>query len=376
MPSTPMRVSYYDGQPLRLSDFVDEQNYHIVRRRQHNVTGHTWGVVSGLDVVQDGDKLYVQAGYAVDGFGRELVLRQRLEATIPERTAPRYVNNVWLCYTRKSENVGSPASPQCQRWEEVPVVYVTDGATGTPDCPPDVTDCDKRFDPAAQDAPEDGWWPVFVAQVTTTAPPKKVSVDQGKRRYAGVRAAVVAHPESGTWLELGSEDKPLFAVHESPNAPVVSVEPEKVTIKGDLTTARHLEVAGGPLAFDSPLVDDAPRPWCFYRRKNGGNEDLRLELPAGGAFVVGAWSEDEKKVLPCLTVSADGAVTVHGALVVRGALDGYAGGGNLTDDGNLPTAIAAALAADNEVREKTAAYLKDNYPDVARDLITALGGNT
>ena len=52
--------------------------------------------------------------------------------------------------------------------------------------------------------------------------------------------------------------------------------------------------------------------------------DLRVEMDAAGThqFVVGTWSADDDQFRPCLTITNDGTVTVHGDLVVEGTTDG------------------------------------------------------
>src|SRR5215207_6199504 len=69
------RVRYTPRQFLGAQDFTDEQAYHLGMHRRHNIAHHTWGIVRGLElIVEDEDSLFVQPGFAVDGFGRELLL--------------------------------------------------------------------------------------------------------------------------------------------------------------------------------------------------------------------------------------------------------------------------------------------------------------
>src|SRR5262249_54965638 len=69
------RVNYFSRQILRTQDFEDEQAYHLEARRRHNIGQHLWGIVSGLELTADKDgTVYVTPGFAIDGFGRELVL--------------------------------------------------------------------------------------------------------------------------------------------------------------------------------------------------------------------------------------------------------------------------------------------------------------
>src|SRR4051794_20517282 len=96
------RVRYTDGQFLRLDDFQDEQDYHLDQQRRHLITGHTWGIVGGLDVTATSRAVQVSAGSAVDILGRVIVLAH--EATM---TLPPYGQtfNVWIRYEETLDQV-------------------------------------------------------------------------------------------------------------------------------------------------------------------------------------------------------------------------------------------------------------------------------
>src|ERR1044071_8749029 len=96
------RTRYFSGQFLRPSDFETEQAYHLAMRRRHNIAEHTWGIVSGLTLQQDENGLYVQPGYAVDGYGREIILAQRQPLAVEEFDRQRSeVLEVWIRYGRQ-----------------------------------------------------------------------------------------------------------------------------------------------------------------------------------------------------------------------------------------------------------------------------------
>lgn len=74
------RVLYSEGQFLGAADFQDEQAYHRAALGRHEIGGHTWGVVVGLDLVETPDASDPQfvdpmlgPGLAVDGYGRQVV---------------------------------------------------------------------------------------------------------------------------------------------------------------------------------------------------------------------------------------------------------------------------------------------------------------
>lgn len=67
------RMNYFDRQFLREQDFRDEQDYHINRRRLLNAWLHNSGVVDGLEVKLDNDRVTVCHGWAIDSEGREIL---------------------------------------------------------------------------------------------------------------------------------------------------------------------------------------------------------------------------------------------------------------------------------------------------------------
>ena len=82
--TTPSRVNYIDGQYLRRQDFADEQSYQLALRRRHNIGHHSWGIVIGLDLVQEDGALVVRPGMAIDGYGRELLLAAKRSIAVGE----------------------------------------------------------------------------------------------------------------------------------------------------------------------------------------------------------------------------------------------------------------------------------------------------
>lgn len=69
------RPHYHNGQLLNEKDFLDEQEYNAGARRRHNLYGHGWGVVRGLEVTRKTDNsITVNAGYAIESSGQEVFL--------------------------------------------------------------------------------------------------------------------------------------------------------------------------------------------------------------------------------------------------------------------------------------------------------------
>src|SRR5947209_4428453 len=123
------RVNYFSRQILRTQDFEDEQAYHLEARRRHNIGQHLWGIVSGLELKPDKDgTVFVTPGFAIDGFGRELVLPAGKAITLrafDEKLAESL--DVWAVYSRTAGDQGDPAYQPCvaaidrlnYRWSEI-----------------------------------------------------------------------------------------------------------------------------------------------------------------------------------------------------------------------------------------------------------------
>jgi hypothetical protein len=76
---TPLRNNYFYGQLLGVENFELETSYAIGQRRLLNRLVLGYGVVCGLgvEVSEDGEKLRVAPGVAIDRWGREIVVPER-----------------------------------------------------------------------------------------------------------------------------------------------------------------------------------------------------------------------------------------------------------------------------------------------------------
>lgn len=82
------RPDYFAGQLLTAADLRAEQDYQREKQWLHNRMLHGYGVVVGLEVgVQENDdgstQVIVSPGYALDGWGREVVVPEPLSAYLP-----------------------------------------------------------------------------------------------------------------------------------------------------------------------------------------------------------------------------------------------------------------------------------------------------
>lgn len=77
LPAGFFRVRYFNNKPMRLADYVDEQQYHRGKMRFHNERLHGAGILCGLKVSatrEDGMLLRVARGAAIDDCGREIIV--------------------------------------------------------------------------------------------------------------------------------------------------------------------------------------------------------------------------------------------------------------------------------------------------------------
>ena len=106
------RPTFYEGQYLGASDLAAVIDYARLRAARHSLGGHTWGIVVGLALKEEpalggGVDVFLQPGYAIDGFGRPLVVPSpvQIPAGLFEDEFSGRVP-VWLRYMEQS--TGAP----------------------------------------------------------------------------------------------------------------------------------------------------------------------------------------------------------------------------------------------------------------------------
>lgn len=417
-----VRVRYFDGQFLRPQDFTDEQAYHVAMRRRHNLGGHTWGIVYGLELTAAAG-LLVEPGLAVDGYGREIAVLRRLPVPElpPAPVTGEIAYDVWLVYDRIGSDQPpsgyAPCGPEgaaYYRWQELPRLLVTEADEAVdPRHPPGVPDGDLTFGPERTAPEEDRPWPVLLGRVRRGDGAGKFTVDSANRRYAGVVGASLVHPTGVARVDLGRTapgDDAVFAVRSGEESvlDITATEDGVVTnTHGRLAVRGELRLDGA-LRFDAPDLPepaeagDPPEAWSVYGVHEGNSRELRVAVGEGSSFVVGAWSEEDSKFTPCLTVNSDGKVTVHGTLHVLGKLvaedletqppseqakslitgamlSGFAGAAGVAarlyrpQQRSLSQSLALVLALDPELRQQVSEQLRDQHGESAQDMARRLG---
>jgi hypothetical protein len=354
------RVRYFDRQFLRPGDFENEQAYHLAMRRRHNISEHTWGIVSGLTVQEDEGTLFLQPGFAIDGYGREIVLSQRRQLATEEFDRQRSeVLDVWIRYGRQDTDLppkgysGCGSAGEPHRSHESPVVRFEKPDLSYPNRrhPKLVPPSDYGFSATRipPDEPE-ALWPVFLGQVTRggTVDARTFTINPADRPYAGLVGESVVAPSGETRLQIGRgadpNDPPGFAVFvpaivpQQGGASLQIDDQNHIMLRGDTEVAGDVAITKGALEFaitpDQPpgpaVVSPLPQPWKMYVAPNDqGGTDLCLEMARStgvpNRVTVGTFSPDDKRYIPCLTVEEDCTVTVEKNLVVNGTITGPGG---------------------------------------------------
>jgi hypothetical protein len=353
------RVNYFERQFLRTQDFADEQAYHVAMRRRHNVSHHTWGVVSGLELVVEEGGIFVQPGAAVDGYGRELILpaRQQLATSAFVEKGSEELE-VWLVYERAESDPPPPGYAGCgpagalyYRWQETARVRLERPDPDFPDrrAPEGVAAADLSFSPA-RTPPEDEEWPVYLGRLVRDLTNKQqpYTADQADRPFVGLVGESVAAPSGRAFLQVGAEsaeDENRFAVFVKgadadplPARPQLSVDRAgNLSVDEDASFYGDLTVAGGAIEFEAGAARTLAQPWSVYHVEDAtnGTHELRVEMARAAApaargnnrVVVGAWfkgpddqGQEKEEFHPCLIIDDNCTVTVQGNLIVLGQI--------------------------------------------------------
>ena len=377
---TAARVHYFDKQFLRVDEFRDEQLYQLSLRRRHNNTQHTWGIVHGLQItVQEDGAIFVEPGFAIDGYGREQRLLSRFRV-VPESFDDLATDrlDLWLVYERQDDGsvpegygeCGAPIAGKSYRSTEHPQVLVERPLTNSVEArrPPGVPRevLDAPLPPLSDDRADA--WRVYLGRVIRL-PDGKHSVDGSRRPYAGVVAESIDHPANAARVEIGRDSRtdhtrnvngatvryrktaandPLrrFAVFvpedlaaqppasETELAPRIEVlDNGEIGLNGQTVVHGNLRVSGGAVQFTDAAAftpANAPKVASMYRYADTGFDELRIDLGSGDdpelrRFVIG-FSAADGKFTPCLTVELKAndknelvpAVTIFGDLTVEG----------------------------------------------------------
>jgi hypothetical protein len=382
----PQRVNFFDKQFLRVDEFKDEQAYQLAVRRRHNSVQHSWGIVTGLEITQEESALVVRPGMAIDGYGRELLLKdkKRLRAEVFDQLGTDKLD-VWLVYGRRngeSVPVGYASCKQADtkeanRSDETPQILPEKPLANTidPRKPPGVpVELLDAALPPFSDNPNE-IWRVYLGRITRLGV-DQFTVDISQRPYAGLVGEVVDHPASAARVEIGKQSTveavrvignvtyvyrkdetaqpgqarrfAVFLPEETPNGteqeqrvellPRLDIRQDGVIrLRGNTILNGDLRVSGGAVQFVTPAsfdADNVPTAPSVYRIKEDDADQMRIDLgsenPSNREFVIG-FSTADGKFNPCFKVelkeiTSSGKlaplVTVYGDLKINGLLVG------------------------------------------------------
>lgn len=377
------RVRYYAKQFLRVDEFRDEQLYQLTLRRLHNNAQHTWGIVSGLDIVNEDDATVVRPGYAIDGYGRELLLTEKVPL-VPDNFDDLATDrlDIWLVYNRLEDGSVPAGYGECAgssglsyRASEEPKVRIertlsnTVNARRPPGVPREVLDAPV---PPTSDNPAD-LWRVYLGRIIRLD--DKVVIEPGPRPYAGVVAEAIDHPANATRVEVGGQSSPqrtvggvtytysgdsehrrfaVFVPEPAPGDPVLAprleiTDDESIHLRGQTIVDGNLRTVGGAVQFSGAAGASAatpPEKPSIYRFRDDHEDTLRVDLGTDTTrrFIIG-FSSADGVFTECLRVEmADTTqtgdltplVTIAGDLKVNGKLVGQ-----FIDPALSPEALAA-----------------------------------
>jgi hypothetical protein len=355
-----LRVRHREGQRVRASDLLDEQAFHIAARRRHYLGAHDWGIVRGLKLVPASDGIVIQPGFAVDGYGRELIVARAVSLPAADlqdcfgsaASDSGEMLDVWLAY-RQGDPHGARRSVHSD-------VILTPHSASSPDSasPPGVPSADLSFGAHQAlygDAPVRAF-PVYLGSIRKQGDTLEI-VSNEKPRTTRLFAGSVTSPDGRTRLVLGDEradDPRRFAVVMA--AGDLVVERMVINKRGGLTLRGKLELervrqsqpeaAAGVDDCRRPALPDArslsvrfspaptptsPQPWRIYttRVTEGEGDDkrhyheLRIELFHPGKYgnahdyrlQVGV--SDGGVFKPAFAVYADGVVRAYGIVAAK-----------------------------------------------------------
>jgi hypothetical protein len=214
------RVDYRERQRLTAADLRAEQQYRLGLGGRHHLAHHQWGVVRGLHVIVEPRRAVILTrGVAIDGYGREILVRSPVELAVRNGTrvsplevsglsgrclgvvlyyceSPAQVPPDRRCQDEPAPRIGQHFTWMVEDWDDIPL-------------PPSSAD-DLARAQAAGRFPDLPPWPVLVARIgrgcayedddPDFVPPL---VDYSRTRYVRHRAGPFRSPSSRAALQLG-----------------------------------------------------------------------------------------------------------------------------------------------------------------------------
>jgi hypothetical protein len=293
------RNDYREGQVLRARDLERESGYFLARDRQHGALAHIPGILRGLrlHVFERGTEnavtadalakkgampldLFLEAGVAVDGYGRVVSVPRREQLRTALATSPSLLREgryrVELLYDRAVEGAaGSAADDPCAA-----AAFAGGGGRTVReryrlrlvenDGVPDVPGIGAVLD-GPPDAPE-AEAPVALGTVDWNGVDAFIGFSLLGRTYAGVRAEVVASPDERTELDLrdpGGRVAVRFAPEAAPGGQPVFRDAVRIDDQGGVWVRSDLDVGPGGVRFRTDASGQVRSNWHVGLRGTG-----------------------------------------------------------------------------------------------------------
>jgi hypothetical protein len=228
------RPTFYEGQVLAAADLQATLAYPRDQMARHERFLHSWGIASGLQLTQDSNgAIWVEAGMAIDGTGREIVVPVReplpeadFSSVLQSSSTPIHYP-VFLVAADKTAPATTGLSGLCNDAQPSRVAESYQYEFGRPG---DELSLDEQPVPDVADGPggdpQSGQvWRILLGFVGEKNGKPDSPVDpspesQVGRRYSGVRADDVS--ARGTTLTLhtsnGAQGKPVLRMDETDGA--------------------------------------------------------------------------------------------------------------------------------------------------------------
>ena len=354
MPNTDIeRMRYYQRQFLGAEDFTAEQTYHRDMRRRHHLAHHTWGIVTGLELVQTEDAnapgtydVVVQPGMAIDGYGREIVLLApyKLDAGDFASFDTKAERSVWVAYHQEPTTPPSAGYAQCddqdasRRWLETYQIVIdptdtrgdviVDGNV-LPPPPSTAGEATQPNDGSVpyQELPDEADDPLWLVRLGscvwdgTVSPGQFVQADPGllsrDRQYIGAITEAVLSPVDDLRLARRVTPPPDPKDPSKKPPPFVATVEGQLTVNDILTAKQDALLWGGKLSFQTGGgTDDGEGLW-MQRQRLGDQRTLRVHIgeelqpaPANptAAFTIGPTDGGKEKAI--LAVRNDDTVAI------------------------------------------------------------------
>jgi hypothetical protein len=416
MPTTQAeRPSFYQGQYLGPEDLDSAVDHSRWARARHDLGAHAWGIAIGLELRElpalgGGVEVFVEPGYAVDGFGRPLVLGSAREVAAealgrlsvsPQPGSTSLLVPVWLRYTEQRTREPAFGFEVCetddQRARIAEGVEVLVGARTLAEQRDriviagdelDAVEALRTADPQApllcdgsvpfQTFPADAerWWlvPLGVVRWQPGSPGQLLAMSEPDRRESRRRRHYVGAVAEGLYaadglIRLRSRHRSPAPGAVGPDAVCSDVWPraqseldlrshpesgritptELVWVEGDLRVAGDTRLFGGKLELRDEHGDDHDVP-MWLRRVESNSYLAAPGNPVSGRdleVLIGRTSdEDGRNRLVIGAAPPEGEAVVTGRVVVQN--DGRVGIGTLDPPTDLRSPLTIRAVGGGE----------------------------